>query len=187
VNFGAGDTPAYTANATAFDSQSSVLALYDATVVGSVLKHDQTDYSTGHLPIGPDLSAGRNGSQYFTFKFIRSVVSKFDIKWTGTLAGLWVALPGSGIDTASTANGWVDVSAAYNGAGIPGAGTGGNGSNGCAVGGVAPLNTAQTNKRVTATFGTASSSTTPTNEIYVRIKLSAGQNLTAISIEAASN
>ena len=187
VNFGAADTPAYTANATAFNSQSSVLALHDATVVGSVLKHDQTDYSTGYLPIGPNLSTGRTGSQYFTFKFIRSVVSKFDIKWTGTLAGLWVALPGSAIDTASTANGWVDASAAYNGAGIPGAGTGGNGSNGCAVGGVAPLNTAQTNKRVTATFGTASSSTTPTNEIYVRIKLSAGQSLTAISIEAASN
>lgn len=187
ANPGSGDTPTYAANATAFDSQLSVLNSYDATVVGAVLKHDQTNYSTGYLPIGPDLSTGRTGSQYFTFKFVRSVVSKFDIKYTGTISGLYVALPGSIIDTASTLNGWIDTGTAYNGAGVPGAGAGGNGSNGAAVGGVAAFNSAQTNKRVTVTFGTVSSSTTATNEIYVRVKLSAGQSLTALSIETASN
>lgn len=187
LNPGSTDTASYSANATAFNSQTSILTASDATVVAAVLKHDQTNYSTGYLPVGPDLSSGRSGSQYFTFKFTRTVVSKFDIKYTGMLAGLWVALPGSSIDTSSTLNGWLTLATAYNGSGIPGAGAGGNGSNGCAVGGTVPLNAAQTNKRVTATFGTVSSSSTATNEIYVRIKLTAGQTITALSIEAASN
>ena len=78
---------------------------------------------------------------------------------------------------------------AYAGSGIPGAntGAGGNGSNGCALGGLAVFNSAQTNKSVTATFGTVSSSSTATNEIYVRVKLTSGQTLTALTIEAATN
>ena len=187
TNPGSTDTPSYTANASLFNSQSGVLQTYDATVVAAVLKHDQTNYSSGYLPAGPNLSVGRSGAQYFTFKFVRSVVSKFDVKYSGTLAGLWVALPGSSIDTTSGSSGWLSLTSAYNGAGIPGAGTGGNGSDGCAVGGVAVTGSAQTNKRVTATFGTVSSSSTATNEIYVRVKLTAGQTITALSIEAASN
>jgi hypothetical protein len=122
-------------------------------------------------------------------KFTRTVVSKFDVTWTGNIAGLWVALPGSTIDSTSTLNGWVDLSIAYAGAGIPGAntGAGGNGSNGASLGGVAPLNSTQTNKSVTATFGTVSSSSTATNEIYVRIKLTSGQTVSALSFKAASN
>jgi hypothetical protein len=189
INPGSTDTPAYTANATAFNSQSSTLETSDATIVAATLKHDQTDYSTGYLPAGPDLSSGRSGAQYFTFKFIRSSVSKFDIKWTGTIAGLWVALPGSAIDSTSGLNGWLNMATAYAGAGVPGSniGAGGNGSDGAALGGVAPLNSAQTNKAVTATFGTVSSSSTATNEIYVRIKLTAGQTVTALSLQTASN
>lgn len=187
VNPGNADTPAYTANGTAFNSQTGTLQVYDATVVGAVLKHDVTDYSTGYLPVGPNLNTGRSGAQYFTFKFVRTVVSKFDVKYSGQLAGLWVALPGSTLDTTSTANGWLDLSSAYNGAGVPGAGTGGNGSNGCAVGGTATLNSVVTNKSVTATFGTVSSSSTATNEIYVRIRLTGGQSLTALSIETATH
>ena len=189
INPGSTDTPSYSAGATAFNSTSSTLQTYDATVVGAVLKHDQTNYSTGYLPVGPNLSAGRSGDQYFTFKFIRTAVSKFDIRYTGTLAGLFVALPGSTIDSTSTANGWLTMGTAYAGSGIPGAntGAGGNGSNGCALGGLAVFNSAQTNKSVTATFGTVSSSSTATNEIYVRVKLTSGQTLTALTIEAATN
>ena len=189
VNPGSTDTPTYSASATAFNSTSSVLQTYDATVVGAVLKHDQTNYSSGYLPVGPNLSAGRSGAQYFTFKFVRTAVSKFDIKYTGTMAGLYVALPGSVIDSTSTINGWLDMGVAYAGSGIPGAntGAGGNGSNGCALGGLAVFNSAQTNKSVTATFGTVSSSSTATNEIYVRVKLTSGQTLTALTIEAATN
>lgn len=189
VNPGSTDTPAYSASAAAFNSTSSTLQTYDATVVGAVLKHDQTNYSTGYLPVGPNLSVGRSGDQYYTFKFVRTAVSKFDIKYTGTLAGLWVALPGSTIDSTSTLNGWLTMGTAYAGSGIPGAntGAGGNGSNGCALGGLAIFNSAQTNKSVTATFGTVSSSSTATNEIYVRVKLTSGQTLTALTIEAATN
>jgi len=187
VNPGSGNTPAYTGSEAAFNSQSSTLETYDSTVVANVLKHDQTNYSTGYLPAGPDLSTGRSGTQYFTFKIVRTSVSKFDIKWSGTIAGLWVALPGSAIDTSSTLNGWLDMSIAYAGSGQPGAGTGGNGSNGASLGGVAPLNSAQTNKSVTATFGTVSSSSTPDNEIYIRIALTSGQSVTALSLQTASN
>ena len=187
VNPGSTDTPVYSASATSFNSQTSVLQTYDATVVAAILKHDQTNYSTGYLPVGPDLSSGRSGAQYFTFKFVRSAVSKFDIKYTGTIAGLWVALPGSVIDSTSTLNGWLDMGTAYAGSGIPGATGSGNGSNGCSLGGAAVFNSAQTNKSVTATFGTVSSSSTVTNEIYVRVKLTSGQTVTALSIEAATH
>ena len=173
--------------ASAFNSQTSTLQTYDATVVAAVLKHDQTDYSTGYWPVGPDLSSGRSGAQYFTFKFVRSAVSKFDIKYTGTIAGLWVGLPGSAFGTTSTLNGWLDMGTPYAGSGVPGAGTGGNGSNGCALSGVAVFNSAQTNKSVTCTFGTVSSSSTATSEIYVRVKLTSGQTVTALSIEAATH
>ena len=187
VNPGSTDTPTYSASASAFNSTSSTLQTYDATVVAAVLKHDQTNYSTGHQPVGPNLSAGRSGSQYYTFAFVRSAVSKFDIRYTGTIAGLSVALPGSTIDTSSTLNGWIDMGTAYAGSGVPGAGAGGNGSNGCALGGLAVFNSAQTNKSVTCTFGTVSSSSTATNEIYVRVKLTSGQTVSALSIQAASN
>ena len=187
INPGSTDTPVYTAGATLFNSQSSTLNTYDATIVAAVLKHDQTNYSTGYLPVGPNLSSGRTGSQYFTFRFVRTSVSKFNVKFTGTIAGLWVALPGSGIDTSSTLNGWLSMDTAYAGAGQPGAGAGGNGSNGCALGGVVTLNSAVTNHSKTCTFGTVSSSSTATNEIYVRIKLTSGQTVTALSLETASN
>lgn len=186
VNPGSSDTSAITAN-TAFNSQTSTLQTYDATVVAAVLKHDQTNYSTGYLPVGPNLSTGRSGAQYFTFKFQRTVVSKFDIVYSGTIAGLWVALPGSTINTTSSLNGWLDCSTAYSGAGIPGVNSPGNGSNGCAVGGTATLNSAVSNKAVTATFGTVSSSSTASNEIFVRVKLTSGQTVTALSITTASH
>ena len=190
-NPGNGDTPVYTANATAFNSQTSVLQTYDATVVGfgssGILKHDITDYSTGYLPVGPNLLPGRTLTQYFTFKFVRTATSKFDIKYSGTLAGMWVALPGSSIDSSSTENGWLDMTVPYAGAGAPGAGTGGNGSNGCALGGTVTANTAVTNASYTCTFGTVSSSSTDTNEIYVRIALTTSQTVTALTLQSASN
>lgn len=180
VNPGSTDTPAQSASAALFDSQTGTLQTYDATIVGAVLKHDQTNYSTGYLPAGPNLSSGRSGSQYFTFRFVRTSVSKFDIQFTGTIAGLWVAVPGSAIDTAASAtNGWVSMASAYGGAGVP--------SSGCALGGVVTLNSAVTNHRKTCTFGTVSSSDTATNEIYVRIKLTSGQTVTALSLQTASN
>ena len=186
INPGNSDTPVYTGIESAFNSQTGTFYTYDATVVGSVLKFDQTNYSSGYWPAGPNLST-QSSSQYFTIKFIRTAVSKFDIIYSGTISGLWVALPGSVIDTSSTLNGWLNMSTAYAGSGVPGAGSGGNGSNGCSLAGTATLNSAVLNKAVTATFGTVSSSNTLTNEIYIRIKLTSGQSVTALSIETASH
>ena len=191
INPGTGNTPPYTANATAFNSQSSTLQTYDATVVGSgsqgVLKHDQTNYSTGYLPVGPDLSSGRSATQYFTFKFVRTTVSKFDITYAGNVAGMWVALPGSVIDSSSGANGWIDMSQAYAGSGYPGVNSPGNGSDGCSVGGVVVPNVTTASVSKTCTFGTVSSSSTATNEIYVRVALTSGQTVTGLSLKAATN
>jgi hypothetical protein len=152
-----------------------------------VLKHDQTNYATGYLPAGPNLSAGRSGTQYFTFKFVRADVSKFDITYAGNVAGMWVALPGSVIDASSGANGWINMTVAYAGAGYPGVNSPGNGSDGCSLGGVVVpnVNTASVSK--TCTFGTVSSSSTGTNEIYVRLSLTSGQSVTGLSLKAASN
>ena len=189
INPGSTDTPSYSASATAFDSETGTLETYDSTVVADVLSHDETDYSTGYTPVGPDLSASRTGTQYFTFKFIRTSVSKFDVKFSGTIAGMWIALPGSTIDSSSSLNGWVDMSIAYAGSGVPGAntGAGGNGSDGCATGGTVTTGSSVSNESITATFGTVSSSSTSTNEIYVRIALTSGQTVSALSLESASN
>jgi len=191
LNPGSGNTPAYTGSEANFNSQTSTLQAYDATVVGSgtqgVLKHDQTNYSVGYLPAGPNLSLGRSGTQYFTIKFIRSNVSKFDITYAGNVAGMWVALPGSAIDSSSSANGWIDMTQAYSGAGYPGVNSPGNGSNGCSLGGPVIPNVTTAAVSRTCTFGTVSSSSTSTNEIYVRLALTSGQSVTALSINAASN
>jgi len=189
VNPGSTNTPSYSASATVFNSESGTLEDYDSTVVADILSHDETDYSSGYLPAGTDISASRNGTQYFTLKFVRTSVSKFDVKFSGTLAGAWVAVPGSTIDSSSNQNGWVDMAVSYAGSGVPGAntGSGGNGSDGCALGGVITTGSSVTNESTTATFGTVSSSSTGTNEIYVRIALTSGQSITALSLESASN
>jgi len=187
VNPGSGDTPAFTANAAAFDSETSTLQTYDAVVVGSgnqaVLKHDDTDYSTGFLPPGPDLS-GQDANQYFTFKFIRGAISKFNININGKISGLYVALPASNIQT--SLNNWLDMSLPYAGSGIPGDQGSGNGSNGCSIGGTITLGST-VNQSTTCTFGTVSSSGTATNEIYIRIKLIAGDEVTALTLSGATN
>jgi hypothetical protein len=81
------------------------------------------------------------------------------------------------------------MSIAYGGSGIPGANVsqGGNGSQGCALGGVIGVNRSVTAASNTATFGTVSTSSTGTNEVYVRIKLTTGQSITALSLETASH
>jgi hypothetical protein len=191
VNPGPGNTPVYTASAASFNSQTGNLQTYDATVIGSgsqgILKHDQTNYATGYLPAGPDLSAGRSDTQYFTVKFVRSDVSKFDITYAGNVAGMWVALPGSAIDSSSGANGWISMTTAYAGSGYPGINAPGNGSDGCSLGGVVVPNVSTASISKTCTFGTVSSSSTATNEVYVRVALTSGQTVTGLSFKAASN
>lgn len=181
------DNPVYTGSEAAFNSQTGPFYTTDATVSANRLKFDQTNYSTGYLPVGPNLST-QGASQYFTFKFQRTTVSKFDIAITATgIAGMWVALPGvSETSYASPTNGWWNMNVAYAGSGAPGTGAGSNGSAGCSLGGLVPLNTALAGA-YTATFGTLSSSSSTSNEIYVRIKLTSGQSISALSITTASH
>ena len=119
VNAGStGDNP--TPVFTSWTASSSVAA-YEAVVRGAVLRHDQTDYSSGYLPVGPDYSSGRSGTQYFQIELIRSNVSEFNITYTDAAAGCFVCMPDNSAWTTSLSgtNGWADMFQAYRGAGIP--------------------------------------------------------------------
>ena len=161
----------------------------EATVRWGVLEHNITDYSTGYLPVGPDRSAD-TGTQYFTFAFQRQVVANFviDIESTG-ISGLWVAAPGTGIDSASGLSGWLDCASQYAGAGVPGSDTanGGNGSNGCALTGadVVPLNN-NINSTYVMTLGAENMSNATNNVVLVRIAIEAGNQVTDLQIRNQS-
>jgi hypothetical protein len=176
-NPGSADTPAFTAGQTAFNSQNGTIQTYDAKIVGNVLKYDVTNYSTGYLPAGPNFS-GHGANQYFTFVFIRTGVSKFNIAYTagtGGIAGMWVAMPGSGgtSGTTSTLNKWLSL--AIDNSLADGAALGGN------------INLAGTGAQsVNASFGTLSSTNATNNEIWVRIKLTSGQSISALALGAST-
>jgi hypothetical protein len=172
VNAGAsGDnpTPVYTT----WNASNSV-ASYEAVVRGAVLRHDQTNYSTGYLPVGPDYSSGRSGSQYFQIEIIRSQISEFKITVTGSYAGCWVCMPDNSAWTSSLSgtNGWANMFQAYRGAGIPT-----SAEPGCSSGGVMTGSSGT----FTCVFGTESSSNDSNNRILIRWKLNSGQSITAMS------
>jgi hypothetical protein len=176
VNIAAnGDRP--NGAATSWDSTANI-ATFEAAVVGGVLSHNQVNYLTGFLPIGPNLSSGRSGAQYITLSFQRSAVSNFKINVTGTYAGVWIKLPGVSDDNSispNATNGWWDATVAYSGAGVPGNLS--DGTAGCAAG--APM--LGTSGSYTITFGPETSTNATGNTILVRIRLNAGQSITALS------
>lgn len=172
VVLGGGDTPS--GSPTAWTS-STAINTYDATVVGGVLKHDQTDYTTW-LPAGPNLSTGRSAAQYRTFSFNRASRSTFKIVVTGTYTGCWIKLPGVSDTTPNAPNGWWNGFQAYDGAGVPG--ETGDTNAGCALGTVM----SGASGTFTITFGTESSTNATGNQILFRFKLAAGQQVTALSI-----
>jgi hypothetical protein len=172
VNAGAsGDnpTPVYTSW-----TASNAVSSYEAVVRGAVLRHDQTNYSTGYYPVGPDYSSGRSGSQYFQVEIIRSQVSQFRITVTGSYAGCWVCMPNNSAWTTSLSgvNGWANMFQAYRGAGIPT-----TAEPGCSSGGVMTGSSGT----FTCVFGTESSSNDTNNRILIRWKLNSGQSITAMS------
>jgi len=182
--FSGTNTPS-TASPAAWTS-SSALASTDAAVVAGVLSNNTTNYSTGYFPVGPNLS-GQAATQYATFRFARTAVSKFDIAFTGKVSGCWVALPGSSLDTtAAPTNGWIDATIAYAGSGLPGTGTGGNGSDGAALSGTMTTGATVT-QSITVTFGTESSTNSTGNDIYVRFKLNTGDSITALQFVTATH
>jgi hypothetical protein len=191
-----GDNPAYTpANFyvdNAWDGAELVAGTPEAIVRWGVLTHfDDEDFSVGYLPAGPDLVTDRAGAQYFTFAFRRSLLANFDITLTGKISGMWIAAPGTGIDSsADSTNGWLDCNASYAGAGLPGTNTaaGGNGLSGCAVtsNDRIPLGTVIDNQSYTMTIGSENFSNAVGKNCLVRIRLERNDYISAISIGVAS-
>ena len=174
----------YTANV--WSGAETITGTSEAVVRLDTLTHFDTDLSSGYLPVGPDLATGRSGAQYFTFAFRRTTMSNFDITLTGTVSGVWIAAPGTGIDSASGLNGWIHAGTTYGGAGTPGSntGAGGNGSDGCAFtsGDRIVDGTSYSNNTFTMTLGDQNATSSTGNNILVRIKLEDGDSLTALSI-----
>ena len=170
VNAGAtGDTPSPVSST--FNA-SATPAVYEAIVRGGTLRHDVTNYSTGYLPVGLNLSSGRSGTQYFQMLITRAAVSEFKIVVTGTYAGCFVCLPENSTWTTglSGTNGWADMYDAYSGAGNPN-----NADNGCAFGTVM----SGSSGTFTCVFGEESSSN-GNNKILVRFKLTSGQSISTV-------
>ena len=184
-----GATNFYTNSPYTESSDPGVSGTKEATIRLGVLKYDVTDYSSGYLPVGPDRSAD-TGTQYFTFAFRRQVVANFDINITSSgIAGLWIAAPGTAIDSASSLNGWLDASTTYGGSGVPGAntGSGGNGSNGCAfTSGDRIAASTSLSGGYTMTLGSENMTNATGNVVLVRIALTSGQSVTALSIGVAA-
>lgn len=191
------DTPTYTSSTNFYtnspyteSSDPGVSGTREATVRLGAIKHDTTDYSSGYLPVGPDRSSD-TGTQYFTFAFQRKVVANFDINITSStgISGLWIAAPGTAIDSASGLNGWLSASSQYAGAGVPGSntGSGGNGSDGCASTGADVIATGSSlSGGYTMTLGSENMSNAQDNVVLVRIALASGESVTALSIGEAS-
>jgi hypothetical protein len=183
-----GATNFYTSNPYTESSNPGVSGTKEATIRLGVLKHDTTNYSSGYLPIGPDRS-GDTGTQYFTFAFRRKVVANFDINITSStgVSGVWIAAPGTSIDSISGLNGWLRADVVYAGSGIPGSGAGGNGSDGCAVtSGDRIVSSSPLSGGYTMTLGTVNMSDSTGNVVLVRISLSSGQSISSLSIGAAT-
>ena len=163
----AADTPSPVS--TTFNA-STTPAVYEAIVRGGTLRHDVTNYTT-YLPVGPNFSSGRTGTQYFQVLITRGAVSEFNIIVSGSYAGCFVCLPENSTWTTglSNTNGWADMFNAYSGAGNPN-----NADNGCAFGTVM----SGSNGTFTCVFGEESSSN-GNNKILVRFKLTSGQSISS--------
>lgn len=160
----------------------------EAVIVGGVLKHDLTDYSSGYLPQGTNYSSKKADSQYVDFVFNAPALSEIGINIDGTYSGLWIGLEGYSDDDSqlvcpNSINGtWWDGFVGYNGSGFPGRD---GASAGCAKGAV-PTGTSGS---YVMTFGSASTSknsdgsnaSTPKN-IFVRFMLAANESITSLTI-----
>ena len=188
------DTPTYNGS-TNFYTNNPYTESLDSSVVGtkeSIIRlgdiiFDQTNFSSGYLPSGPNRSSAPS-TQYFTFAFRRQTVANFDINITSSgIAGLWIAAPGTNIDSTSGLNGWLRADTAYAGSGTPGSGSGGNGSDGCALTtGDRILTSTSLSSGYTMTLGNENMSNATGNVVLVRIALNSGQSVTSLSIGVAA-
>lgn len=184
-----GDTPAgpLPASPTAWVGSQDLTAVgfqHEAVVAGGLLRASQRDFSDGSvLPAGPDYS-GKPGDQYITFAWNQAARSNFNVTINGTYSGMWVGLPGVS-DNASTSpnalgGAWWDAFELYVGSGVPG--RIGDSAAGCANQAAATGNS----QTVQITFGTESSTNSTNNLVLVRIKLSAGDQINSISMDATA-
>ena len=119
--------------------------------------------------------------------FRRTAVANIGINITSAtgVVGVFLAAPGTSIDTPRTLNGWLDCSVQFAGSGVPGAniGQGGNGSNGSAsTGGDIKQSGVGLSGTYTQTLGTENLTNATGNVCLIRIVLSSGQSVTALSI-----
>ena len=185
-----GDNPSYTGSTNFYTNQpytesltSATVGVKEAIVRLGVIKFDQTNFSSGYLPAGPDRSSAPS-TQYFTFAFRRTPLANFSINIvSSSIAGLWIAAPGSSIDNTSGLNGWLRADTQYNGSGVPGSGAGGNGSDGCAVTGSDRIQASTSlNGSFEMTLGSENLSNATGNVALVRIALTSGQSVTSLSV-----
>ena len=189
------DTPSYTGSTNFYtnslyseSADPGVEGTKEATIREGTLQHFTTDLSTGYLPVGPNRS-GDTGTQYFTFAFRRQVVANFDLSITSSsgVSGIFIAAPGTAIDSASGLNGWLDATITYGGSGVPGSdtGNGGNGSNGCAFTSGDRFSTGSSlSGSKTMTLGAENMTNATGNVVLVRIALASGESVSAVSIGA---
>jgi len=160
----------------------------EAACVAGVVGFNAVNYSTGYIPAGPNLNiSGRSGAsaQYATFYIKATGISSFKLALTGTYSGVFVKMPNFNFTAAGltkgsnydASNGWMDLSVAAPGVGMPGTSTNGMG---CALGATATGSTGT----FTCTFNNGSSTYSADNLILVRIKFAAGQSLSALSFLA---
>jgi hypothetical protein len=166
-------------------SDPGVAGTKEATIRLGVLRWTANNYSTGYLPIGPNRSGDGGSYQYFTMGFQRTGVSNFNLNIVAPagVAGVWIAAPGTTIDSTSGLNGWLTATTSYAGSGIPGSntGAGGNGSDGCGSGALIAANVAL-NGTFTMTLGTISMSSATNNVALIRIALASGQTVSTLAV-----
>jgi hypothetical protein len=166
-------------------SDPGVAGTKEATIRIGVLKWSANNYSTGYLPVGPDRSSDGGSYQYFTMGFQRTGVSNFNLNIVAPagVAGVWIAAPGTTIDSTSGLNGWLAATTSYAGSGVPGSntGAGGNGSDGCGSGSLIAANVALSGT-FTMTLGTVSMSSATNNVALIRIALASGQTVSTLAV-----
>jgi len=166
-------------------SDPGVAGTKEATIRVGVLRWTANNYSTGYLPVGPDRSSDGSSYQYFTMGFQRTGVSNFNLNIVAPagVAGVWIAAPGTTIDTTSGLNGWLTATTSYAGSGVPGSntGAGGNGSDGCGSGALIAANVALSGS-FTMTLGTVSMSSATNNVALIRIALASGQTVSTLAV-----
>jgi len=183
ISGASGATPAYVTATNYYTSglwsgAQTVAGTDEAIVRFNQLKNFATDLSTGYLPVGPNLSTGRSGTQYFRGAFVRASKSSFNVTITGKISGLRFAVPGVTDSLPYATNGWLNATVSYFGAGVAGAN-----DSGCADGSVVPTGSVISGATYKITFGEGSTSSPGNsgNQVLFSIALASGDYITSWS------